>query len=523
MIYKEGLIKKNIKNIIKSNWYNQRFDGSPQFLGMCTFPHFLRSKRRPKGTQLTDLFGIYTNGIADWYINMRDIKRITRVFINKSKKERNIGRKLVLKWKQDEEDFYHKCHEIGKLKIGSLSNKEILKHYQELLSIYQGWFSMSSIIDGFALGSDAYIYKAVDDFLKSKGIEKGRGKIFSKLTAPVALSFSKEAEISLLKIANKIKNINELRRLVEETPNKKIKNKIKVDYPKIYKLLEKYQQNFFWLKNNYIHCEVINIDEFIVEIKDLLKGNVKKRLDKIRSQLSQNQKEKKKIIQDFNFPLNIRNLIEISESFTTWQDKRKKSTFFAIHYLSLLLEELAKGSEYSLEDFKFFMPDEIIHLVKKNGYYPDKKEIKDRKSYSAFYHRGRSYEYYLGDKARKLFKRVANKRIEKRVNDFRGLTASPGIITGKVRIIKTVQDVHKVKTGDIIVAVMTRPDYMSGIKKASAIVTDEGGVTCHAAIVSREFGIPCVIATKNATQILKDGDLIEVDADHGVVKIINKK
>lgn len=82
----------------------------------------------------------------------------------------------------------------------------------------------------------------------------------------------------------------------------------------------------------------------------------------------------------------------------------------------------------------------------------------------------------------------------------------------------SVKEIDKVKTGDILVAVMTRPDYIMGIKKAAAIVTDEGGITCHAAIISRELGIPCIIGTKIGTKILKDGDLIEVNANHGWVR-----
>ena len=69
---------------------------------------------------------------------------------------------------------------------------------------------------------------------------------------------------------------------------------------------------------------------------------------------------------------------------------------------------------------------------------------------------------------------------------------------------------------------MTRPEFVPLMKKALAVVTDEGGITCHAAIVSRELRIPCITGTKNATRILKDGDLIEVDADNGVVKIIKR-
>lgn len=69
---------------------------------------------------------------------------------------------------------------------------------------------------------------------------------------------------------------------------------------------------------------------------------------------------------------------------------------------------------------------------------------------------------------------------------------------------------------------MTTPDCIIAIHKASAIVTDEGDVLSHASIVSREFGIPCVIGTKIATKVLKDGDIVKVDAKNGIVKIINK-
>jgi len=70
---------------------------------------------------------------------------------------------------------------------------------------------------------------------------------------------------------------------------------------------------------------------------------------------------------------------------------------------------------------------------------------------------------------------------------------------------------------------MTRPEHIVAMKKAKAIVTNEGGITCHAAIVSRELGIPCIIGTKIATKVLKDGDLVEVDAGQGIVKILDRK
>lgn len=76
--------------------------------------------------------------------------------------------------------------------------------------------------------------------------------------------------------------------------------------------------------------------------------------------------------------------------------------------------------------------------------------------------------------------------------------------------------------GDVLVTTMTHPEFLLLMKKASAIVTDEGGITCHAAIVARELGKPCIIGTKFATQVLKDGDMVEVDADSGVVRVIDQ-
>jgi len=100
---------------------------------------------------------------------------------------------------------------------------------------------------------------------------------------------------------------------------------------------------------------------------------------------------------------------------------------------------------------------------------------------------------------------------------LKGLGASPGIGAGKVVIIFEADEIDKVKEGDILVTTMTNPDMVPAMKRAAAIVTDEGGRTCHAAIVSRELGIPAVVGTKEATKVLKDGMMITVDGTRGVV------
>ena len=99
----------------------------------------------------------------------------------------------------------------------------------------------------------------------------------------------------------------------------------------------------------------------------------------------------------------------------------------------------------------------------------------------------------------------------------KGLPASPGIGRGRVKLIKDISEINLVEDGDILVTEMTNPDMVPAMRKAAGVVTDEGGRTCHAAIVSRELQIPCIVRAKNATKVLKDGAEVTVDATRGIV------
>jgi len=98
-----------------------------------------------------------------------------------------------------------------------------------------------------------------------------------------------------------------------------------------------------------------------------------------------------------------------------------------------------------------------------------------------------------------------------------GNPASPGVASGPVRILSNASEIDKIKEGDILVASMTTPDFVPAMKRAVAIVTDRGGRTAHAAIVSRELGIPCVVGAERATSLFKDGQVITVDGTHGKI------
>ena len=103
---------------------------------------------------------------------------------------------------------------------------------------------------------------------------------------------------------------------------------------------------------------------------------------------------------------------------------------------------------------------------------------------------------------------------------LKGTAASSGIADGIVKVVRGVKNTPDFQEGDILVAEMTEPSMVIMMNKASAIITDKGGITCHAAIVSREMGIPCVVATKTATTILKDGMKVRVDGTKGEVTVL---
>jgi len=123
--------------------------------------------------------------------------------------------------------------------------------------------------------------------------------------------------------------------------------------------------------------------------------------------------------------------------------------------------------------------------------------------------------YFTSDDIKKVEEK---EEIDNNAVEIKGQTASRGFVRGVVRFVKDATELGKVKKGDILVTSMTTTDFTPILDKISGLITDEGGLTCHAAIVSRELGIPCIIGTKIATKVLKDEDKIELDATKGIIR-----
>jgi phosphoenolpyruvate synthase/pyruvate phosphate dikinase len=124
------------------------------------------------------------------------------------------------------------------------------------------------------------------------------------------------------------------------------------------------------------------------------------------------------------------------------------------------------------------------------------------------------------EKAREFYEMASPENKDLSIKGQTGCRGSKGVVTGKVKILFTPSEMGKLEEGEILVTPMTTPEFVPAMRRSLAVVTDEGGITCHAAIVSRELNIACVIGTRNATKVLKDGDMVEVDAEKGTVRII---
>lgn len=179
------------------------------------------------------------------------------------------------------------------------------------------------------------------------------------------------------------------------------------------------------------------------------------------------------------------------------------------------------GVDY--QDWAHFTISEIKNSLQKKQSTIPKDELAKRKRGYVFIVRSGVPDLYVGDEALSIIKTLEEKESvndAEPVTEIRGKSASSGKVRGIVKVLATAKESFVVESGDILVTGMTTTDYVPAMKRAGAVVTDEGGLLCHAAIISRELGKPCVIATRNATRVLKSGDMVEVDADNGVVRIL---
>jgi phosphohistidine swiveling domain-containing protein len=211
--------------------------------------------------------------------------------------------------------------------------------------------------------------------------------------------------------------------------------------------------------------------------------------------------------------------LQLLDEFVFYRTYRTERSYEALFFLEKFLAHLESDYRLAPHELSYYSFREIEQFLA-DSTYPEASLIQERKSGFAILLHDSQISVKTGNALKQLIAlRNGNKHRHRKV--VHGMVVSRGQAQGPVKIVMDASVQDLVAEGDILIAPMTTPDYLPALRKAAAFVTDEGGMTCHAAIVAREMKKPCVIGTKNATEVFQNGDLVEVDAISGVVKIIN--
>lgn len=393
------------------------------------------------------------------------------------------------------------------------SAQDLSALYQEFFRCYKDVFAPALLCEAFVPYAEQYLIPEISKLTKAAGLGKGE-RIAGILTVPSHPSYLTRERIELLSIALSVLDDPEAAGLLAtESDIGAIRERSQV----FFEALAEHQRNYFWIKNNYKDDEPISIEEFLSYIReDITKGRqaVAEELERLENNPVALAKEKNELMALLKPDEKLTTGIKLFEIVGEWQDERKAIMQKASYYLTILLRAIAQQIGLPFELVAYATPEEISSFLDGKTR-PTPEILEDRRKFCAVIITEGSEEILTGNKAQEVWDQVFTQG-QAREKAVYGTVACTGRVRGKVRIVKDpAKDAFE--EGEILVTSMTRPEFVPYMKKALAIVTDEGGLTCHAAIVSRELNVPCIVGTKVATKVLKDGDYVEVNASHGSV------
>ncbi len=281
-------------------------------------------------------------------------------------------------------------------------------------------------------------------------------------------------------------------------------------------LVEKHYRKYLWIPCYDIKDDPHGLSFFSERIGKLEKDASKRRVEELDGEFRKRKERFSELIGTIE-EKGLRELAKIMHSLVFYKDHRDDLRRRAGYAGKPFMAFLGKRIGLTLEEVNYLSPPELIAAL--GGEPVDAGSIRQRiPSDYVLMSTGEKTRLFTGEDVHKVVYEQLTKNEGSGDAEVAGLSASKGKARGRVAIVRHSVSLGKVKEGDVIVAVTTHPEYVPAMRKAAAIVTDEGGVTSHAAIVSREMGKPCIVGAKSATNRFKDGDLVEVDADNGVVR-----
>lgn len=437
---------------------------------------------------------ICKNGSCEEWLDLDIAKQSALKILEKQKQDPNYISRIYRVFNKKKEaylEFFNK--EIMKTDLTSLSDEELLALFHSFFHLY---------VDEYGIAAITYVYAdALSDLLFKKLSKKFGDKaaeVIAVITHPEEEHFVSAQKKEMLKIKSQI--VKEFGKEIFEKNAKEIESFLKNN--NLYSELEEHSKNYFWIENNYKRKKILKPIDFLEKMKHET------------TQILLDDSSQKKIAYLQKLDEEERAIATLLLKGAELQDERKMCALLADHFVFTLLEDISKRVSIPFDLLVNSTPWELPKILNKDF---DPKILEQRgKDWFTIYYDHKDYHAEIGF----IQGRKYNYETQENVDEIKGTPASPGVVKGKVRVIQSEEEFSKMQEGEILVAGMTRPEYVPIMKKAKGIVTDEGGLTCHAAIVSRELKVPCIVGTLISTRVLKDGDLIELDANKGIIKIM---
>lgn len=408
---------------------------------------------------------------------------------------------------------------ISFIALEKLPLENLTWEFQSFNALLADFWNISLTVEPYSPFLDGPFYAS---FEKAIGDSKKAKELFPLLTQPSQSSFISESRKDLLKIAIQFLHSPAERKKLLETPIPDYLAEIKRTNPDFFEALHLHQQKYFWLQNNYVEWTILTIQNFVQFLKELLqessatdwKGELERTED---FHIITRQQEK--LISEFKIPKALVDELKLIQKVSWYKDERKRVIFEFLHTLYSFLYEFSRRTGLDYKLITYASVDEIPALLQQK--FPVETLHKRRNLCFYVSQEGRKHGFVIGNEAELLKEQLFKPHEEMRMESMHGTVASRGpesVVYGKVKVILNPKD-QTISTDEILVTSMTRPEFVPLMKNAKAFITNEGGITCHAAIVSREMNKACIIGTQNATKNLKTGDEVEMRMNHGIISI----
>ncbi len=415
------------------------------------------------------------------------------------------------------------AEEARKINLHKLTDQQLVKlledfYDKQTLMHTEGW--IGNIVDFVDGAFSNYLLKYLEKQIEATKAKFKKGEAFSLLTTPLEESFAQQEYLSYLKILAEIEKHKVVYGLFQQQDARFILDKLPDRFKK---LIKQHVESFGWLGYG-VNGPGWKEDYYFDLLASLARQKVKPALliKKINLEKKETVKKQQAAIKALKIDQRHQLLFQAAAGQVFTKGYRKDALFHGFWCLEFLHREFAGRTNLALKQVRNIAPWEYGRVIKGKEKWSD--ELNKRWIYHIQYSEHGQHRVLSGHQAKQFVDRLTFevKNLPRVIKKLEGECASPGKVRGVVVIINTPAENKKIEQGDILVSLSTNPDLMPAIRQAKAIVTDIGGLTSHASIISRELGIPCVVGTKIATQVLKDGSLVEVDATHGVVTIIKR-